>query len=239
MENNENILITIITIVFNDIDNIENTLKSEINQNFKNYEIIIIDGCSIDGTYQLLNNYKNKINKIISEPDLGIYDAMNKGINEASGEWIIFMNSGDCFYNNEVLNNLSKFLIPENDLVYSDIVYSSGKLFKCDHNKNRIIHQGLIYRKKLHDQYGIYIVGKKVTISDYIFFNTVSELNWKKGDIIIAICDDSGVSSQKSMFYQKMAVDLIFGNRGRLNTAFILFLYPVYKSLKNIVQKWR
>ena len=93
-------LLSIITVVKNDEQNIQKTIKSIISQKKINYEYIIIDGKSTDNTLNKILKYKNKINKIISKKDKGIYDAMNKGLKIANGEVIVFCNSGDFFYKN-------------------------------------------------------------------------------------------------------------------------------------------
>ena len=88
-------LLSIITVVKNDVNNIESTIKSILSQKYKNIQYIIIDGKSTDGTVSLIKSYKRKIDKIIIAKDNGIYDAMNKGIKIASGKYIGFCNSGD------------------------------------------------------------------------------------------------------------------------------------------------
>jgi glycosyltransferase involved in cell wall biosynthesis len=98
--------VSIVTVSFNVVNTIENTILSVINQTYPNIEYIIIDGGSTDGTVDIIKKYDDKISYWISEPDNGIYDAMNKGIDNATGEWINFMNTGDCFVNNEVLSKI-------------------------------------------------------------------------------------------------------------------------------------
>ena len=88
-------LLTIITVVKNDVFNIEKTIKSIISQKSKNVEFVVIDGKSNDGTIKVINKYKNKIDKIVIEKDNGIYHAMNKGIKFSKGKYIGFCNSGD------------------------------------------------------------------------------------------------------------------------------------------------
>lgn len=95
--------ITIVTVTFNAIGCLEKTINSIIEQNYSNLEYIIIDGGSIDGTIDIIHKYETKISCWISEPDHGIYDAMNKGIHLASGEWINFMNAGDQFASSDIL----------------------------------------------------------------------------------------------------------------------------------------
>ncbi|MEN0053207.1 MAG: glycosyltransferase family 2 protein [Mucilaginibacter sp.] len=90
--------LTVITIVYNNVRDIERTMLSVLGQTYANIEYIIIDGLSNDGTLEVINKYGDRISKIISEKDKGIYDAMNKGLAIATGDYIIFMNSGDEFY---------------------------------------------------------------------------------------------------------------------------------------------
>ena len=90
--------LSVITVVYNNAKHIERTMLSVLNQRFKNIEYLIIDGGSNDGTLQIIEKYKNRITKLISEPDKGIYHAMNKGLALAEGEYVLFMNSGDEIY---------------------------------------------------------------------------------------------------------------------------------------------
>ncbi|MFT3994036.1 MAG: glycosyltransferase family 2 protein [Dysgonomonas sp.] len=98
--------ISIITVVFNGKDFIENTIKSVIDQTYPNIEYIVIDGNSTDGTVDILKKYDDRITYWVSEPDKGIYDAMNKAIDKATGRWINFMNAGDFFYSDHVLHQI-------------------------------------------------------------------------------------------------------------------------------------
>lgn len=90
--------LSIITIVYNNVRDIERTIQSVINQTYKKIEYIVIDGASTDGTLDVVSQYQDHISKIVSEPDKGIYDAMNKGLALATGDYILFMNSGDELY---------------------------------------------------------------------------------------------------------------------------------------------
>jgi len=91
-------ILSVVTIVYNSVKDIERTILSVINQTYQNIEYIIVDGLSTDGTLEIIHKYKNRIARIISEKDEGIYDAMNKGLAAAKGDYVIFMNSGDEFF---------------------------------------------------------------------------------------------------------------------------------------------
>jgi len=95
--------LTVITIVFNDVKHIERTVLSVLGQQYANIEYIVIDGLSTDGTLEIVKKYSDKISNLVSERDEGIYDAMNKGLALATGDYVVFMNSGDEFYDSNTV----------------------------------------------------------------------------------------------------------------------------------------
>ena len=107
------IKLSIITITLNNFKTIEQTIKSVVDQNYSNLEYIVIDGGSTDGTLKILEKYKNKFKYFKSSPDKGVYDAMNKGIAQATGDLIGFVNGGDFIYEN-TLNNLNEVFSKQN-----------------------------------------------------------------------------------------------------------------------------
>lgn len=140
MKNQPNPKITIVTICYNCKDELEETLKSVVSQTYPNKEYIIIDGRSTDGTRELLASYEKYFAKYISEPDHGIYDAMNKGLRLASGEWIIFMNAGDSFHSPTTLQEAAAFLSNDLYMVYGDTLYirSNGRQVEKAQNEEYI-----------------------------------------------------------------------------------------------------
>ena len=98
--------ISIITVVYNSEDLIEDTILSVLNQKYSNLEYIVVDGASTDKTVEIISKYLDRIDVFISEPDLGIYNAMNKALSYVTGEWVNFMNAGDLFYNFETINTI-------------------------------------------------------------------------------------------------------------------------------------
>ena len=103
--------ISIITVVYNAKGFLEETIESVLSQNFNNFEYIIIDGGSIDGTLDIIKKYQDRITLWVSEPDKGIYDAMNKGIRYAKGEYVYFLGGDDLLFDNQVLKNVNSYLM--------------------------------------------------------------------------------------------------------------------------------
>ena len=118
-------LISIVTVVYNGVTSIEKTIESVINQDFFEKEYIVIDGKSNDGTQIVINKYANDIDKIIIEKDSGIAEAFNKGLKASKGEYIIFLNAGDCFFNSKILSYVCGQII-----LYGDCcIYDENELF--------------------------------------------------------------------------------------------------------------
>ena len=113
--------ISVITVCYNAVETIEKTMLSVLNQTYPSIEYIIIDGGSTDGTVDIIKKYADKLAYWISEPDKGIYDAMNKGIEKCTGEWVNFMNAGDKFVDNDIINKIGFEILPNHILyVYGD-----------------------------------------------------------------------------------------------------------------------
>src|SRR5436190_6658409 len=98
--------VSIITVVYNNERFVADAINSVLSQDHPDIEYIIIDGASVDDTLQVINNYKDRISKIVSEPDNGLYDAMNKGVQLATGEVIGILNSDDLYYDNHVISEV-------------------------------------------------------------------------------------------------------------------------------------
>ena len=207
-------LISIITINRNNADGLRKTMQSVLSQTFDNYEYIIIDGASTDSSVEVIKSFvedpKNadKVGYWVSEPDRGIYNAMNKGISRASGEWTIFLNSGDCLINDEVLTKVSSHLRQEYDIVSGVQQYDYGGKFSGleEYDTYTFIleygfpHSSSFIRKILFEKYGYYDESYRI-ISDWMFFYITIVKNrvpFKIISEVVSLFDTTGISSVNS-----------------------------------------
>lgn len=205
---NKNPLISIVTVCFNAENLIESTIQSVLEQKFQDIEYIVVDGKSADNTINIIKKYEEKIDSFISEPDTGIYNAMNKGAKRANGEWIIFLNAGDVFVDKDVLQNLSSYLSDKNnDIVYGDILKKdkSGNLFlkksTAPGNKHKMYfcHQAVFCRTSVCKEMPF---DESYELSaDFKFFKTAFKqgCNFKQTDIVVTIFDTGGASNKNRL----------------------------------------
>lgn len=167
---------SVITVCLNAGDTIKKTCESVCSQTFRDFEWIVIDGQSTDGTLGFLDSYSEDISLLISERDDGIYNAMNKGIAHSRGDYCVFMNAGDSFYDENTLKTVSESA--EVDLIYGDVMLSSkiGKTVKYPENlpksfflKNTLSHQSSYFKRSLFEEYGVYDEAFKIA-GDYEIF---------------------------------------------------------------------
>lgn len=172
-------MLSIITINYNNKEGLKRTIISVINQTFKQFEYIVIDGDSTDGSKDIISNYKDSFSYSVSEPDKGIYNAMNKGIKVAKGDYLLFLNSGDHFYSNESLSFFKPFLLKNNikDILYGNILVKSQKEFIKTYPekltfsyfvKDTLPHPGSLINKKCFNHF-LYDEDLQIA-SDWKFF---------------------------------------------------------------------
>lgn len=211
-------MVSIITIVYNGCEYIERTIRSIINQTYYDFEFIIIDGGSTDGTLDIIRSFDSKIDYWISEKDAGIYDAVNKGAKLAKGKWLNFMNSSDVFFDDKVIDSIFKDGFSDDiKVLYSDwyicnslLNPSNLKAKKASWFNGDILHQSIFYQKELHEKHGLYMVTKKKIIADYMFFSLIPENFVLKVNTPISINDINGVSYGSWSTEQKNMVDYMF-----------------------------
>lgn len=255
--------ISVVTIVYNDKEHICQTMDSVLSQTSRNnIEYIIIDGASTDGTSQQIQEIINEIDLYVCEPDSGIYDAMNKGLRNSSGDYVVFMNSGDLFSDSNVIKdviNTIGSLDKMPDLLYGNYREIKGGKYSSPipaRTYDKIwygpvaSHQSCFYNRKfLLSNKLEYDITYKVAADYKLTLNTIylSDGNILKLDRCISDCDVSGVSNTNR------DLGLAEANRARkeilgwgkikecLLTMLLLcarytkrFAYPLYKRLRNL-----
>lgn len=234
-------LITVVTVVFNGEATLEQTIQSVVNQTYDNIEYIIIDGNSTDGTLDIIKKYEDKIDYWQSEPDKGIYDAMNKGINLATGDFVALLNSGDWYEKNTVFEVVSAII--QNPKV--DIFYGMMRIFSEDytflwvygfcHNylyHSMISHPTCFVRKTIYKKYKYDINYKSA--ADYDLFLTLFQNNYifyfiEKilGNYILGGMSDSLLGQKETNLVMKKHG--ILNNKVYIKRKIILFLKGLRK----------
>ena len=203
---------TIITINYNNGKELRRTIESVINQTFRDVEYIIIDGGSTDDSVDIIKQYAEHIDFWISERDRGVYNAMNKGLKRAHGEFVIFMNSGDSFYSPNVIEEIDR-QISDTDILLGNVCdYVSGRIYGgipagsevtfLTLKKEILCHQGTFYRRSIFDSHPYdeslkLIADWKVNVQAIVFDNC----KVKVVDTIIANYDLTGMSSPQSTLH--------------------------------------
>lgn len=209
-------LISLITVVFNGETLIADTLRSAINQSYTNIELVIVDGGSTDQTVAVAQQFSSSIGTLISEKDKGIYDAMNKGIMAAKGEWVYFLNAGDAFYDANVLEDIFTNVPEDVDLVYgkvqtvnepTGINYINGRpvTLKDFYREYPICHQAAFFRTNTFKTIGLYNDSYKL-VADSEWFVRFFRSGKHKAmfvDRIVAYYDIQGASYHKRMLSQR------------------------------------
>lgn len=146
-------LVSIIVAVRNAQDTLEGTLRSALAQDYANKEIVVIDGASTDSTLQVAQKFRNQLSVLISEPDEGIADAYNKGIRNARGDWLYFLNADDTFQSDHILTQIFSIAAAADcDLVVGKVISDSGRMFDGKYGwalvmRNTVHHQAIFYRR--------------------------------------------------------------------------------------------
>lgn len=180
-------IISIITVNLNNYLGLKKTIDSVIGQSFLDYQLIVVDGASTDHSLTVLSNFQQKIDKLVSEPDSGIYNAMNKGIRQAKGEYCLFLNSGDWLADKNVLSrvfeqqqdadiisgdiafyetdkNAVKWLVPTPDVLTAKTIFNGT-----------LPHQATFIKRELFDKYGFYNENLKIAADWQFFLETLLE----------------------------------------------------------------
>ena len=197
--------ISIVTVTYNSVKTLERTIQSIISQTFYDYEYIIIDGGSTDGTIDIIKKYEKHISFWVSEPDEGIYDAMNKGINHASGKWIHLLNSDDYYYDNSVLEKVSNCLENEDNFYYFTMLQKHDgreNIYRWNSNLYKLWysaylpHPTMFVSKKAYNLIGLYDTQFKIAADhDFTLRLIKNKILPKYQDIMCTVMTLGGFSS--------------------------------------------
>lgn len=202
MNETNNPLISIVTVTYNCQSLIEETLINIISQTYANIELIIIDGASTDDTMNIINRYADHINTCISEKDMGIYDAMNKGVSKASGEWIIFINAGDMFYKNSTLSDIFSDKNQTADIIYgrTEVVHPYFSIIKSTEKldkrwlKMKFCHQSVLVKLDLVKNFKFNIENKISADLEFFYRCYINKKSFFATDSIISKVVSGGFS---------------------------------------------
>ncbi len=203
--------LSIITVVYNNVEGIRSAIESVISQDFSHIEHIVVDGGSTDGTIEIINEYLDKISVFISEPDKGIYDALNKGILLASGDVVAILHSDDKFCNTHVCSDIMKYMDKtRTEFCFSDMVIVdnlSGKILRyymASYFKRWMFrigwmppHPTCFIKKSLFDEFGLYSLDYKVA-GDFDFLVRIfyaRDINWAYLNRVTVKMRQGGVSN--------------------------------------------
>lgn len=252
--------VSIISVSFNSIEVAEKTIESILNLDYENIELIIVDKESNDGTLAIFNKYKDYINILIVEPDLGPYDAMNKGIKRASGEWVWFMNMGDSvFEQKDLLKMIFKQAISKDILVLfgNTFVFKKkltyNKLFNKKVGRNvafgilNLNHQSMLFRRSVFETFGYFAFNDFKIKADAFFLTNL----WRqKGDesfhhigSTLSNYNEEGISSNPANFKRMQQEDRLIitrlGNKVQLrNYNFYCFYINLKIALFPLLSKY-
>lgn len=235
-------LISIITVTYNAAKTIADTINSVVSQTYQNIEYIIVDGGSKDSTIDIILTYKNKITQWVSEPDKGIYDAMNKGLKMANGDWCIFMGADDVFYTEHTVEDFVRHFTNRNNVYYGNVImkttkeiYPGNKVSKLTICRKNICHQSIFYPKKIYKRYDydleypiwadwLYNI-KQFSLSpqSFIYINS-----------IVSIFNDTGASDKGDDNFKKDRWKIINRYMGIFYSVLLWIGYNTKQFIKNI-----
>lgn len=232
----KNMKVSVITVCYNCESDIENTLKSVIHQTYSDFEYIIIDGNSTDNTLEVIKQYSDNLDYIVSESDNGIYNAMNKGLDICSGDYVLFVNCGDQLFNERVLENLISKTNGQ-DIIYGDLIldFANGVQTRVTQpavvNKYYFIYQTILHPASLVKRSVFQLYGKfredYLISGDFEFFLRVvfkPDVSLIYLSSVISVFDMNGISNDPKTFRLRQR------DRLRIQKEYLpFFLYKIAK----------
>ncbi|WP_371185680.1 glycosyltransferase family 2 protein [Thalassotalea maritima] len=240
--------VSIITVCFNSEKTIRDTIESVKKQNYENIEYIIVDGKSTDKTLEIVDEYTDVIDILISEKDSGIYDAMNKGVKAATGDIVGILNSDDFFSTENSIGNIVNSFSDEVDGVYGDLVYVN------QHNPDKITrrysskrfskkkirfgfmlpHPTYYIRRKKYDEFGTYKLGYRVAADFELIARHISKgIKLKRVPHVLVKMREGGISSSGLLWrvHQNIEISRACKENGIFTSIFLILFKLPFKLL--------
>ena len=232
--------ISIITINYNNLEGLKRTVESVINQTWQEFEYIVIDGGSTDGSVSYIESQSHNIDYWVSEPDQGIYNAMNKGIAKAAGEYLLFLNSGDHLYSDTVIQK-NHHLLVEQDLIYFNLLLKGEKFLEIKTYPNELQfshlffnalpHQATFIKRELFVKIGFYDEKLKI-VSDWKFMIIA---------LFIYRCSYKYINETFSVFYldgiSESEMGINFAERSQVLNEYFGAYVSDYREILELKQK--
>lgn len=244
-------LISIITVNYNNAKDLEKTINSVISQTFHNYEFIIIDGGSSDNSTEVIRKNRQYITFWVSEKDEGIYNAMNKGLRHATGKWTFFLNSGDVFASKDVLQSINFEVDDEVGAIYGRYKYydrydklqlnevnNAFTIKKSRYRSMGFSHQSVFVRTELAKKY-MFDESYKLC-ADYNMMMQIYKAGYKfvRDETIIAICDGRGGASYQNRRLQDLEQARVCGCDKNLYVKMELMLVNIVRPFYRWINKF-
>lgn len=228
--------VSVVTVCYNAVQTLEKTMLSVLNQTYPNVEYIIIDGGSTDGTVDIIKKYADRLAYWVSEPDKGIYDAMNKGTRVATGDFLYFLGADDLFFSCDTLSTITPLMIKE-CVYYGDSYITNirkiywGKFSKYKLAIGNICHQSIFYPKQIY-AFKIYDIRFKI-FADYVYnIELFMNCPFDYLNETISVFNYNGVSRYcKDEFFNQEINDLILKNLGFMP----LVVRIIYKLIRKLI----
>lgn len=242
-------LVSVVTVVRNDAAGLARTIDSVASQDYSRIEYLVIDGASTDETPEVLKSHQAQVNRWISEPDAGIYDAMNKGAGLASGEYVCFMNAGDTF---AASDTVTRMFVPRptSELVWGDCLVESAKGEEYDparvviprlHRQMTVCHQSIFTRRSA-------LLGRPYNTTfriaadyDFLCERILAGASWEYRPVPVSRINDKGASAQifRISIREKKQIALSRFPGKRASIFFSYFVLGLYMNAKMVLRAIR
>lgn len=244
--------ITVATVCYNSANTIEETMKSVLGQTYKNVEYIIVDGASTDNTLKIVKEYETKhYISVISEPDKGLYDAMNKAADMATGKYILYMNSGDLFADDMAIEKMVPYLKEGHELVYGNVIRckEDGEHLETYHGRNvplklalqgkMMCHQSIFTRTDIMRKYRFDLNFSITADYDFILRMLHDKRAFKYVDVTVSKVDSiEGISSLvQNMDKMRKQDDISLKNNFPVLYGLVAPPKEVIRAVRRIVEK--